>query len=236
MDLSKKLLITILLIAAILRFQGIFWGIPIFDPFVQGYHPDEPKIIKAAYQFPYHILTNKDLRYPTFYAYSLGILSIPVKLIFIIKDWSFHVPELYIFMTIFGRFVSILLGLGAIFLTFVLGKQLYNEKVGLLSALFLSLSLYHVQNSAWATLDVPDSFFIILTLYFAFKMYEEPSRRSYFITGVSLGILVGTKYDGAFVLIAILVLHYYRTLKNEEKKLPAFIKSSLSKDLRVLLL
>jgi Dolichyl-phosphate-mannose-protein mannosyltransferase len=233
-SLSQKLLISILLIAAILRFQGIFWGIPIFDPLVHSYHPDEPKIIEGAYSFPRHILTNTDLRYPTFYHYFLGTLSIPVKLVFRIKGWSFDTYKIY--MAVFGRFVSVLLGLGSIFLAFVLAKRLYNEKVGLLSALFLSLSLYHVQNSGWATLDVPNSFFFILTLYCAFKTYEEPTPKFYFLTGVSLGILVGTKYNGAIVLISILILHYYRTLKNEEKTIPNIFKSSLSKNLGILLL
>ena len=59
-SLSKKLLISILLLGAILRFQGIFWGIPVFDPLVHSYHPDEPKIIKGAYRFPRHIFTNPD--------------------------------------------------------------------------------------------------------------------------------------------------------------------------------
>ncbi len=233
-SLSKKLLIGILLLAAILRFQGIFWGIPVFDPLVHGYHPDEPKVIGVASSFPRHLLYNTNFRYPTFYPYLLGTLSIPVKLIFKIKEWSFDIYQIY--MAIFGRFMSILLGLGSIFLTFVIGKRLYSEKVGLLSALFLSLSLYHVQNSAWATLDVPNAFFFMLTLCFAFKMYEEPTPKFYFLTGVSLGILVGTKYNGAIVLISILILHYYQTLKKEEKKLSDIFKATLSKDLWILFL
>lgn len=231
---SKKLLISILLLSAILRFQGIFWGIPIFDPLVHGYHPDEPKIIEGAYSFPRHILTNTDLRYPTFYHYFLGTLSIPVKLVFKIKGWPFGIYKIY--MAIFGRFMSVLLGLGSIFLTFVLAKRVYNEKLGLLSALFLSLSLYHVQNSSWATLDVPNSFFFILTLYLAFRMYEEPTPKFYFLTGVSLGILVGTKYFGGILLISILILHYYRILKNNENKLPNIVKASFSKNLLILFL
>jgi 4-amino-4-deoxy-L-arabinose transferase-like glycosyltransferase len=159
---SKKLLISILFLGAILRFQGICWGIPIFDPLVHGYHPDEPKIIEGAYSFPRHVLTNTDLRYPTFYHYFLGTLSIPVKVVFKIEGWPSDIYKIY--MAIFGRFMSILLGLGSIFLTFVLAKQLYNEKVGLLSALFVSLSLYHVQNSAWATL-------VFLTLFSLYSLY-----------------------------------------------------------------
>lgn len=233
-SLSKNLLIGILLLAAILRFQGIFWGIPVFDPLVHGYHPDEPKIIRGAYSFPHHLITNTDFRYPTFYHYFLGTLSIPVKLIFKINGWSFDTYQIYV--AIFGRFMSILFGLGSIFLTFVLAKRLYNEKVGLLSALFLSLSLYHVQNSAWATLDVPNSFFFILTIYLAFKMYGEPSLKLYLLTGVSLGILIGTKYFGGIVLISILILHYYQSLKNEEKKLANIFKVSFSKNLWILFL
>src|ERR1700757_4116462 len=132
---SKKLLISILFLATILRFQGIFWGIPIFDPLVHGYHPDEPKVTEAASSFPRHLLTNTNFSYPTFYPYFLGTLLIPIKLIFKANELPFDIYKIY--MAIFGRFMSVLLGIGSIFLTFVLGKQLYNEKVGLLSALFL---------------------------------------------------------------------------------------------------
>lgn len=207
---TTKLLILILLIAAFLRTQGIFWGIPIFDPLVHSYHPDELKIIYAANSFPGHIFTNTDFRYPTFYHNFIGILSLPFKLIFKLNNSSFNI----MYITILGRSVSILLGIGSIFLTFVLGKRLYNENVGLLAAIFLSLSLYHVQSSSLATLDVPNSFFFILTLYFAFRMYEEPKPIFYLLTGVSLGILVGTKYFGGLILISILILHYYRTSNN----------------------
>jgi len=204
---------------------------------VHGYHPDEPKVTSAAFLYPGHVLTNTNFRYPTFYPYFLGTLSIPVKFFFKIKAWSLDTYKIYV--TIFGRFMSILLGLGSIFLTFVLANRLYNEKVGLLSALFLSLSLFHVQNSAWATLDVPNSFFFILTLYFAFKMYEDPTPKFYFLTGVSLGILVGTKYTGAIALIPILILHYYQNYQTHRERwevIPNIVKSSLSKNLSILFL
>ena len=213
-NLKSKYLIGILLLAAILRFPGIFWGIPVFDPMVQSYHPDEPKIINGALKFPHHILTNNDLRYPTFYHYFLGALSIPAKIIFKLLNWP---EENYqIFLSIFARFISILLGIGAVFLTFILAKKLYNEKTGLLSALFLSLSLYHVQNSSWATLDAANSFFLILTVLLAFKLYENPSLKFYVLTGISLGILTGTKYNGIVVLFLILILHFLIFFNNKD--------------------
>jgi len=224
-------LIGIILLAALLRFPNIFWGIPIFDPMAHSYHPDEPKILQGAFNFPYHILTNADLRYPTFYHYFLGTLSIPAKLLFKIEGWSTDHYQIYI--SVFGRFISILLGLGSIFLTFILAKKLYNEKIGLLSALFLSLSFYHVQNSAWATLDVPNSFFFILATYLAFKMYEKPTLKFYLLTGISFGILIGTKYNGAVAAILILILHYYKTLE-KERSISAILKASISKRLWIL--
>lgn len=42
---KSKMLFGSLFLAAILRFQRIFWGIPIFDPLVQGYHLDQHKMI-----------------------------------------------------------------------------------------------------------------------------------------------------------------------------------------------
>jgi hypothetical protein len=226
-------LIWIILIAAILRFQGIFWGIPLFDPMVQNYHPDEPKIINGAYKFPNHILTNNDLRYPTFYHYFLGTLSIPAKIIFKIAEQPEQQYQL--FVSVFARFISIILGVGAVFLTFVLAKKLYNEKTGLLSASFLSLSFYHVQNSSWATLDAANSFFLVLTALSAYKMYESPSLKFYILTGFSLGILTGTKYNGITAILLILILHFYRCYSNE-KNFSAIVKAAFSKNLWILII
>lgn len=231
-NLKSKYLIGILLLAAILRFPGIFWGIPVFDSMVQNYHPDEPKIIKGAFQFPQHILRNNDLRYPTFYHYFLGALSIPAKIIFKYLSWP---EEKYqIFLSIFARFISILLGIGAVFLTFILAKKLYNEKTGLLSALFLSLSFYHVQNSSWATLDAANSFFLILTVLLAFKLYEDPSLKFYILTGISLGILTGTKYNGFVVIFLILILHF-SVFFNSRKIFASIAQAIFSKNLWILL-
>jgi hypothetical protein len=231
--LTPKLLAAILLSAVVLRFQGIFWGIPVFDPMVHNYHPDEPKIIQGACNFPHHILSNSDLRYPTFYHYFIGSLSIPARLIFKINGWAFE--DFKIFVSVFGRLITIFLGVGAVFLTFILAKKLYDEKVGLLSALFVSLSLYHVQNSSWATLDVPNSFFFILTVYIAFRMHEKPTTKAYLLTGISLGILIGTKYIGAISLILILILHFHRCTRRG-KKLSNLLKTSFSKNLWILFL
>ncbi|HVO73816.1 MAG TPA: phospholipid carrier-dependent glycosyltransferase [Ignavibacteriaceae bacterium] len=227
----SKYLICILLLAAILRFSGIFWGIPVFDSLVQNYHPDEPKIIKGAFQFPQHILRNNDLRYPTFYSYFLGTLSIPAKIFF--KLLEMPDEKSLIFVSVFARFVTVLLGLGAVFLTFKLGKKLYEEKAGLLSALFLSLSLYHIQSSGWAALDAVNSFFIVLTLLLAYQLYENSSAKLYLITGISLGILIGTKYNGVAVLPAILILHFYKYKQNNSASI---FNAALSKKLWLLLI
>jgi 4-amino-4-deoxy-L-arabinose transferase-like glycosyltransferase len=130
--------------------------------------------------------------------------------------------------------ITILLALGSVFLTFLLGKKLFNEKVGLLSAVFISLSLYHVQNSAWATLDIPNCFFLVLTVYLAFNMYEKRTVKSYILTGVSLGILTGTKYIGAVVLISILLVHFYH--KEEKFSFSSFRKNLSSKNLWLLII
>jgi hypothetical protein len=70
----------------------------------------------------------------------------------------------------------------------------------------------------------------------AFRIYDEPTLKFYFLTGVSLGILVGTKYFGGVILISILILHYYRILKNKKNKLPNIFKASCSKNLWILFL
>ena len=112
-------------------------------------------------------------------------------------------------------FVPSLLETGAILLTYLLAKEIYDEKRALLASLFLTISLYHAQNSSFVTPDVLSSFFLVLFLIVLRRAFLQPENTSlYTLAGVVLGLLVGTKYNGAIATIVICVLYLY-TLINK---------------------
>ena len=66
-------------------------------------------------------------------------------------------------------------------------------------------------------------------------MHEDPRPKFYLLTGISLGVLIGTKYFGAMILISIFILHYHRTLKDRQVRWLDIIKAGLSKNIFILL-
>lgn len=98
------------------------------------------------------------------------------------------------------RMLNILFGLGAVFLTFLIGRKMFGEMAGILAALFLSLSMPFIAYSRIALLDTFVTFFMLLSFYF-FIMKKE--KTAWF----SAGLAFATKITGASV--AIVFLLYY---------------------------
>ena len=192
-------LLILLVIALAYRFSGIFWGLPPFSP--KPYHPDEPKIIEGALNFPQDIFQRVDLRYPTGLHYLLGLLTWPAK-----KLIEFLGEDPFPFIYLSGRLLSITLGTATILLVYLLARKFYGKTLALVAAIALAFSMYHVTNSAWATTDVATSFFLVLYLYLLAVTLEKQSTKYAIFTGISLGMLVGVKYVGALAVIPLFVL------------------------------
>ncbi|WP_406657580.1 glycosyltransferase family 39 protein [Methanolobus sp. ZRKC2] len=220
-DPYMPFVILVAIVAFVLRIWGITWGIPIGD-YSNYYHPDEGKIVNGVFTFPDHIQSNTDLRYPTFYHYSLGILWYPIKAIvdFAINDLNLLYPDgsidMYLFCFIFVRFFTVLLGTATVLLIYVYSKKIYNSKVAILASIFVTITMFHVQNSSWTTVDVPTAFFLILTLYLANCMIFHRKTSYYLYSAIASGILIGTKYTGGLVIASVIIFHVLAMSKHGE--------------------
>jgi hypothetical protein len=191
---SRLALVFILLATLGLRLTAIFWGVPT-DANARRYHPDETKIVRGAYEFPEHIWSNKDLRYPTALHYTVGLLALPLRLL----------PEEQRYRAVYltARGFSLLLGILSIWLIYLLGAKLRDDRVALLSAFLLAFSVAHVTNSVWATTDVATSFLLTAFLLTLWQFTRTPRASTALIAGCVLGLLVGTKYTGILALIPL---------------------------------
>ena len=194
--LSSKLLAGIVVVGFLMRLSGIFWGMPLFDPYAQPYHPDEPKIIGGAYNFPGDIITRTDLRYPTACHYTLGLLVWPVK-----EMMTQHGQDPTWFIYLFGRLLSVCLGTATILLVYAIARSFYGTRCAIIASFLIAFSMLHVANSAWATTDVATSFFLTAFLFFLYK--TRNSDMMSLLCGIALGLLIGAKYTGGIALIAL---------------------------------
>ena len=101
---------------------------------------------------------------------------------------------------IVARTIPVIFGTLTIYVTYLLAKELFDRKVGLVSSLVLALLPFHIVFSRQVLLDVPLSFFVILFLYFITK-FKITERNIYsYWTGVSCGLCLISKEVGIIML------------------------------------
>jgi 4-amino-4-deoxy-L-arabinose transferase-like glycosyltransferase len=112
-------------------------------------------------------------------------------------------------MSLFGtnllvmRVISIIFGLGVVVITYGLGKYLYGQKIGILSAIFILSFPLIVRLGSAGLLDVQVTFLFGLSLLLFFMLLDEPSWLLAILLGVTLGAGLLTKYT-MFLIFPVL--------------------------------
>jgi len=79
---------------------------------------------------------------------------------------------------------------------------------GLVAALLLAVNLFHVSRTQMIEVDVPLTFFAVLTIAFSLALVDAPTRKRYALVGLAAGLAAATKYTGALLLFPIVAAHF----------------------------
>jgi len=105
------------------------------------------------------------------------------------------------------RLVSVVFGSLTIPFIYLFGKTIYNRKTGLLAAIFLLLSSYHILYSRNIMLEIPTIFFITAFLYFFWlSQCRENAAKSLTyaaVAGAMMGLAFDAKYMAGFLVPAV---------------------------------
>ena len=119
---------------------------------------------------------------------------------------------LAILTVLFGEKIDVLRMLSVVFgsltvpFMYLLGKALYDRKVGLLSAFFLCFSSYHCLYSRIIYLEALTLFFAVAFSYFFWMGYFRSKKMWYIVmAGMMLGLAMDTKYISLFLIMAIFI-------------------------------
>jgi len=124
-------------------------------------------------------------------------------------------PIYYYFMTPFlwlfnynpvGPAVMVaLFGIATVWLVYVVGKDFFNTKVGLMAALVYALSPLVIvySRSSWNPNLMP--FFSLLTLFCLYKALRKNSLKLFFIVGILFGIAMQLHYLSLFLGVVIII-------------------------------
>ena len=156
-------------------------------------------------------LAVRDLSYREIFTSFLVVDNHPPLYYLLLKFWT----------TVFGyseislRMPSVIFGLGTIYMTYLLGKKLFNsEKGSLVSTILLSTSQFHVYYSQEARMYSMVAFFAVLAVYSFLHLFEDRSNFKYWLLfSSSITVMVFTDYMPVFLLPAFFIYAIFQKHK-----------------------
>jgi hypothetical protein len=226
-DLS---IIIILCIAAIARYWGIWFGLP-----SMACRPDECHIVVRAITFFQGDLNPHWFFYPSLFIYItycfyiiFFILGLITKQFTTISDLlSLYHNDPTIFVLI-ARCISAFLGLATVFIVYKIAMRLFNRKTALIASLFLGLAYLHVRDSHFGVTDIPATFFIMCSILFILKAYDDNLIKNYIIAGIFAGLAMSIKYVGFMLIFPMFLVNFFNNYDKDHKLYILFHKKFLS--------
>jgi len=195
----------------------------LYNP-IRSYHPDEYFCIKVlASMNPQNFDFNPyQFTIGGVYIYLIGLILFlfsRFKIINLTKNLGFYFlhPEEIGKFYIIGRLITTFYGIGVIILSYLIAKKIYTKsQKALLISSVISITPLLILNSSYMYVDIPGLFWIMLCLYYSLEIFEKPSYKNFFITGVLSGLALGTKiplFTSIFIPFISLILTYKNTGK-----------------------
>lgn len=124
-----------------------------------------------------------------------------------------------------GRLLSALADLGTLLLTYLLGRRLYGDAVGLLAATLAAFTAFMIQQAHFFTVDSTACFFVVLTAYFSVRAGQSPldggpSWAHFGLAGVATGLATASKVSAALAagLVALAGLWWWLRYTERESR------------------
>ena len=211
-------LAAVLTLALALRVWGLTWGLPSPTHYF-SYHPDETVVLEHA-SLGMNVFAGQLI--PHFYNYGslqlylvcfantlaalFGAVDIVPKSYPNIGDWWPQWAKMYLI----GRLLTVGMGVGTVWAVYAIGLRLWGRRAGLLSALTLAIMPLHAQHSHFLTVDVPATFWGVLSLLWAVRLATGDAKplRAAVWAGVFAGLAAATKYNMALAVLPMAAAYW----------------------------
>jgi|GEM_PF-1863239 len=214
---AKYLLVLILAVAFVVRLWGVDFSLPYVGPYW-----DEPAIVDPALRILKQYQWLPESPYPSVYIYlqSLvyliyfiiakiagGLASLSEVEFYNYYPWEISHPQFYFW----GRVLTVILSTATVYLAYRIGRTLFSERAGCISALLLTFSLGHIEQSRFIAVHAPAAFFITLAFFALVLTDDRPGKKWYALSGFAIGIATATAYYSLLLVIPLLLLHLWRS-------------------------
>ncbi|MDD5178448.1 MAG: glycosyltransferase family 39 protein [Candidatus Nanoarchaeia archaeon] len=141
-----------------------------------------------------------------------------------------HPPLFYwivaLFLSIFGQYLwaaklpIIIFSMIGVVYTFLLGKEIYNKKTGIMAAILVLFSQLYFVQSSMIYLEIPLTALGIMTLYYYYK-------NKLVAYSISASLLVLIKETGLLIIAAIFLYEIIKNIKQPKILIKNLVKLSL---------
>jgi len=215
---DRSILVLILLIAAVVRFWGIGFGLP-----HNWCRPDESRIVGLAIRMGGGDLNPHFFNYPTLYIYVLLLLY---GFYFFVGRLAghFHTASdfLYQFAVdptafyLIDRWLAALFGIATVYAVYRLARTRFSRGPSLAAAFFLAVTHLHVRDSHFGVTDVPMTCLIVISVFFIVRSRDSKCWKQYLWAGIFAGLATSVKYAGIFLAAPMAIAHVLTII--EEKR------------------
>jgi len=112
---------------------------------------------------------------------------------------------------IISRVVTAIFDVATIVVAYKFLLAFADKRTALVAAFFLSINPLHVSESHLINVDTPFTFFCVLALFYFYKFYTQPSRTSYILAGIAVGLATATKYHGLVLVGSLTCVHLFKS-------------------------
>lgn len=140
--------------------------------------------------------------------------------------WYSQYPLGYPLLLVFGLLlkapwiVNPLFAAFSIIIFYLLGKEIYDEKVGVLAAVLGSVSIWFLLMSSTMMSHTSCMFFTSVFLLFLFRSLKNPSFANGLVAGLGLGMVILIRpYAAFFISLPFLIFYTGKLLKNFRRNL-----------------
>jgi 4-amino-4-deoxy-L-arabinose transferase-like glycosyltransferase len=202
----KRGILSILFFSLLLNVLGIWFGLPGHN----GWAPDE--ILPRDVQDGIARRFSPDWchKYPPLHYYLLALVEAPIVFFAKIRSVPLDGLLVYSIMIFAGRFLSLFMAAGIVFLVYKCGLEIFDQRASLLAAGISSLLIPLVYYSKTANVDVPYMIWFMGSLYFFLRILRTRRRKDYLLFAVTAVLAVCTKDQayGLYILPPLVVLYF----------------------------
>jgi hypothetical protein len=194
---------------------GIDWGLPGIETWcpdsLAPYHP----LLGLSKLFSFGYFN----KYPLVHQVILAVVNIPVLAAAAIKSVSADGLDVFRFFSLIrsenyataliliDRSVSVLMGVGVVYLVYRCCLELFDEGTALFAALFVSLNAALNYHAHVAKVDVPYVFWGMAGIYYLIRIMKYDRRLDYILCAAMICLSFGTKDQGYAIFVIPVIIY-----------------------------